>query len=72
MAKMIYMKVPKGFKIFYFEDEVLLDGASCGLKQVAMGFWKEFLRAHEQMGNSWSSADPCLFYNWSNDGSMIW
>ena len=41
-----YMKIPKGFKKFYSEDEVLLlGGALFGKKQGAMGFWKKMLKA---------------------------
>lgn len=33
---------------------------------VAMGFGKELLKAHKQMGNSWSRVDLCLYYSWSH------
>ena len=43
------MKTSKGFKQFNDEDKVLLlKGILYGLKQEAMGNWKELLKAHKQ------------------------
>ena len=59
-------------KKIYGEDEVLLfDGTFCGFKQVVLSFWKQFLKAHEEMGNSWSSSDPYLYINWIHDGLTV-
>ena len=56
-----YLRIPKGFEIFYIEDEVLLsDGMIYWLKDAAMSFWKALIKAHEQMGNSQNKADLCL------------
>ena len=67
------MREPKGFEKFYGKDKVFLLGSTLyGLKQVDMGFWKELLKTHEQMDNSRSRADSCLYHNWSCNGSMVW
>ena len=51
-----YLRVKK----FYSKDEVLLlDSTLYGLKQMAMGFWKELLKAHKHIGNGQNRADPC-------------
>ena len=60
-SKRIYIIVPKAFKQLCGEDELLLlQGILCWLKQAAMNFWKEVLKAHKQMGNKQSEADLCL------------
>ncbi len=70
----IYMKVPQGFERFYSENAVLLLLKTIyGLKQAAMAFWKELLKAFYGMGyNKRSKADPCLYFGWTLTGLVLW
>ena len=43
---------------------------SYGLKQAAKAFWRQLLRATKKMGLTCSSADPCLYYKWS-EGRLL-
>ena len=43
-----------------------------GLKQAAMAFWRELLKAIYSMGTQRSHADPCLYYACTEDGLVIW
>ena len=46
------MRVPKWFKCFHGKDEVLLlDGVLPCLKQVAMEYCKEYLKAYKPIGD---------------------
>ena len=39
-----------------------------GLKQAAMAFWKQLLSCMKDMNMARSTADPCLYYDWTSDG----
>jgi hypothetical protein len=59
----IYIKIPLGFEEFYDKDtNLLLKKCLCGLKQVAMAFYRRLLAAATKIGLKRSSADPCLYY----------
>ena len=66
------MEVPKGFKKYYPGD-VLLKLLKCiyGLKQAAMAFWRELLKCMRGMGMTRSTADPCLYFKWSDHGLVL-
>ena len=72
-GEIIHMSVPKGFEKYYPADVVLLLLRTLyGLNQVAMAFWRKFLKAMYSMGMERSHADPCLDYAWTEDGLVIW
>ena len=67
------MTVPKGFEEYYPSDVVLLLLRTMyGLKQAAMAFWRELLKAMYSMDMQRSNADPCLYFNWTEDGLVMW
>ena len=67
------MSVPKEFEKYYPKDVVLLLLRTLyGLKQAAMAFWRELLKAMYSMGMQRSNADPCLYFSWTEDGLVIW
>jgi hypothetical protein len=63
----VHMAIPCGFKKHFPVDCVILM-LKClyGLKQAARAIWRQLLRAAKKMGLMCSSADPCLYYKWSN------
>ena len=64
--------MPKGFKKFYPGDVVLkLLKCIYGLKQAAMAFWRELLKCMCGMGMMRSTADPCLYFKWSDNGLVL-
>ena len=68
----IYMTIPQGFKKYYPGDVLLkLLKTLYGLKQAAMAFWRELLKAMRSMGFKRSTADPCLYYKWTTDGLVM-
>ena len=68
----IYMTVPQGFKKYYPGDVLLkLLKTLYGLKQAAMAFWRELLKAMKSMGLIRSTADPCLYYKWTDNGLVM-
>lgn len=68
----MYMKVPEGFEKFYPKDCVLrLLRTIYGLKEAAMAFWKEMLKAFGHMGYERSNADSCLYFKWTAAGFLI-
>jgi Reverse transcriptase (RNA-dependent DNA polymerase) len=67
------MRVSKGFEKFYPPDVVLLlERTLYGTKQADMAFWKELLRVMNDIKMKQSKADPCLYYNWTDDGLTFW
>ena len=69
----MYMEVPEGFEAFYTNGVVLLLLKTLyGLKQAAVAFWKELLKAMLCMGFARSKADPCLYYQWTAEGLVLW
>jgi hypothetical protein len=71
-GKVIYMKVPCGFEKFY-PDEVVLKLKKCiyGLKQATMAFWRKLLLCMKSIGMMWSTADPCLYHKWGEEGLVL-
>ena len=43
-----------------------------GLKQAALAFWSELLKALRHMKYERSKADPCLYYKWKESGIQLW
>ncbi len=71
-GKVIYMKVPHGFKKFY-PDDVVLKMKKCiyRLKHAAMAFWCQLLRCMKSMEMVCSTADPCPYHKWGKDGLVL-
>ena len=71
--EVLYMAVPEGFERHYEHNHVLrLKRTIYGLKQAAYAFWRELLKAFEQMNYLRSKADPCLYYKWGDEGLALW
>jgi hypothetical protein len=43
-----------------------------GLKQAAVTFWKQLILAFASINYRRSKADPCLFFDWTIDGLIVW
>jgi hypothetical protein len=43
-----------------------------GLKQAAMAFWRELVKALTDMNFKRSAAYPCLYYCWTMYGLVVW
>ena len=73
-GEVIYFKVPQGFETYYDDEEyyLLLLKTAYGLKQAAIMFWRELLKAMKHMGFKRSWADPCLYWKDTEDGILIW
>ena len=68
----MYMHIPEGFKEFYPTGYILLLLKTIyGLKEAAMAFWKQMLKAFGYMRFLRSNADPCLYYKWTAAGFLI-
>jgi hypothetical protein len=69
----IYMEVPQGFEKHYQEGTVLLLLKTIyGLKQAAYAFWKQLLMAFHSMNYKRSKIDPCLYFQWTEEGPILW
>jgi hypothetical protein len=69
----IYMEVPQGFERFYPKNTVLLLLKTIyGLKQAALAFWRELLKALLYMKYNRNKADPCLYFRWTVNGLVLW
>ena len=68
------MEVPEGFEDYYPGDVLLfLLKTIYGLKQAAMAFWRELLKAMRHMQCTRSNADPCLYFKWNSKMELtIW
>ena len=68
----IHMYVPEGWKD-QFEEGTVLKLFKCvyGLKQAAMAFWEQLLECMEDMDKKRSTADPCLYFEWTANGLVI-
>jgi hypothetical protein len=67
------MEVPQGFEYWFAVYVVLLLLETLyGLKQVAMTFWRELLKAFRSMGFDRSEVDPHLYFKWTQHGLLIW
>ena len=68
----IYIKVPEGFEEFYpIGCVLLLLDTIYGLKEAAMAFWREILKAFKHMGYNRSKAGSCLYFKWTALGNLI-
>jgi hypothetical protein len=68
----IYMEVSQGFERFYAKNTVLLLLKTIyGLKQAALAFWRELLKAFRHMEYGRSKADPCLYFRWTALGLIL-
>ena len=69
----IYMEIPEGFEQHYPEGWVwLLLRTIYGLKQAAVAFWHQLIMAFASMSYKRSKADPCLYFDWTIYGLIIW
>ena len=69
----VYMKVPEGFEKWYPGNVVLLLLKTIyGTRQAALAFWRKLLAAFRLMQYGRSTADPCLYYKWTEYGVIIW
>jgi hypothetical protein len=69
----IFMEVPEVFEELYGAYAlILLLQTIYGLKQAAMVFWRELVKALTDMNLKRSAADPCLKYCWTMYGSVVW
>jgi hypothetical protein len=69
----LYMQVPEEFEKYYPVGVVLLLLKTIyGLKQAAIAFWKQLLKAFASMDYVRSKADPCLYFAWTVNGLVIW
>jgi hypothetical protein len=71
-GKVIYVKVPRGFEKFY-PDAVVLKLKKCiyRLKQAVMTFCLQLLLCMKSMGMMRSTADPCLYHEWREEGLVL-
>ena len=68
----LFCKVPKGFEKYYPKGVVLrVLKAVYGLIQAANVFWKLLLSIMLKIGLKRNAVDPCLYYQWTEDGLMI-
>ena len=71
-GEVLYMYVPQGFEKYHPGDVVLrLKRTLYGLKQAAIQYWKEMLRAFRHMNYERSKADPCLYFRWIKDPTTM-
>jgi hypothetical protein len=69
----IFMELPGGFEEFYVAYVMmLLLQTIYGLKQSAMAFWRELVKALTDMKFKRSAIDPCLYYCWTMYGLVVW
>ena len=68
------MRVPEGWEDqFESAEDIVLKFFKCvyGLKQAAMAFWKQLLACMSSMNKKRSTADPCLYFEWTKYGLAI-
>ncbi len=69
----LYMEIPEGFEQYYPEDYVwMLLRTIYGLKQAAVAFWRQLILAFASMNYHRSKADPCLYFDWTKEGLIVW
>jgi Reverse transcriptase (RNA-dependent DNA polymerase) len=67
------MEVPQGFEKYYAKNCLLLLLKTLyGTKQAAKAFWLKLLEALHGMGYKRSKADPCLCFDDTVGGLVIW
>jgi len=68
----IYIQVPEGFEKFYpICCVLLLLHTIYGLKEAAIAFWREILKAFKHMGYNPNKTDSCLYFKWTVLGNLI-
>jgi Reverse transcriptase (RNA-dependent DNA polymerase) len=69
----VYMEVPQGFEKYYPKNRVLLLLKTLyGTKQATKAFWLKLLEALHGMGYERIKADPCLYFDYTVGGLVIW
>ena len=73
-GEVIYTNVPMGFEPWYNPAVWMLKLLKTvyGLKQAAIMFWRELLKAMNYMKFKRSDTDPCLYWKWTQNGLLIW
>jgi hypothetical protein len=72
-GEIIFMKIPQGFEKYYPENAILkLLRTIYGLKQAAIAFWRETLKAFLYMKYHQSKADPCMQFKWTKFELILW
>jgi hypothetical protein len=67
------MEIPEGFEQYYPAHYIWkLLRMIYRLKQAAVAFWKQLILAFASMNYRRSKADPCLYFNWTIDGLIVW
>ena len=68
----VYTEVPRGWREHCGKNSVLLLLRTIyGLKQAAMAFWRELLRAMKKIGMKRYKADPCMNFSRTQWGLVI-
>jgi hypothetical protein len=69
----LYMEIPEGFEEYYPAGFIwMLLRTIYGLKQAAVAFWKQLILAFASMNYHRSKADPCLYFDWTTFGLIVW
>ena len=69
----IYIHIPQGFEDYYDKDVVLLLKKTVyGTWQGAAAFWRILVQAFKELNYDRSCIDPCLYFNWTMYGLVIW
>jgi hypothetical protein len=69
----LYKEFSQGFEErFTVYVILLLLETLYGLKQAAMAFWRELLKAFRSMGFDLSKVDPCLYFKWTQHDLVVW
>jgi hypothetical protein len=73
-GEVIFMTIPQGFEKYYPEGAIhrLLLRTIYGLKQAAIAFWRETLKAFHYMKYNRSKADPYMQFKWTTFGLILW
>jgi hypothetical protein len=72
-GEIVYMEIVEGFEQYYPTNYIwMLLRTIYGLKQAAVAFWKQLILAFARMNYRRSKADPCLYFNWTIDGLIVW
>ena len=73
-GEVIFTEIPQGFEPWYNPAVWMLKLLKTvyGLKQAAIMFWRELLKAMMYMKFKRSDTDPCLYYKWTENGLLVW
>jgi hypothetical protein len=71
--KALHMFIPQGMEQYYPLNWILkLLKTIYGLCHSAYAFWRMLLAVFRLMGFERSKVDPCLYYNWTRNGLVLW